>query len=148
MPELPRPSVSALADIASNCSVDALVNPATITVAAGEAAEVTFTVTCIRELAGRILFSANVDPFDRYDIYIMNADGSDRIQLTDTPDRLELGAVLSPDGTRIAYSRFEPSSGEQIFIMNADGSDQVQLTDDAAGGFDPAWSPDGRVLPP
>jgi hypothetical protein len=36
------------------------------------------------------------------EIYIENADGADRIQLTNTPDKAEAGPVWSPDGSRIA----------------------------------------------
>lgn len=36
------------------------------------------------------------------EIYVENADGTDRIQLTDTPDKAEAGPVWSPDGSRIA----------------------------------------------
>jgi Tol biopolymer transport system component len=36
------------------------------------------------------------------DIYIENADGSDRMRVTDTPDIREGGPVWSPDGQRIA----------------------------------------------
>jgi Tol biopolymer transport system component len=50
----------------------------------------------------------------------------------------------SPDGTMIAYSRFEPDSARcsrctDIWVMNADGTDQRRL----APGRRPVFSPDG-----
>ncbi|KPJ62309.1 hypothetical protein AMJ44_15810 [candidate division WOR-1 bacterium DG_54_3] len=38
------------------------------------------------------------------DIYIENADGTDRKQITDTPDAMEGNPVWSPDARRIAYT--------------------------------------------
>jgi hypothetical protein len=136
-----------LGDVASNCSLGGLANPMIATVVAGETSEVTFALSCtaLAEPTGRIFFSANITGEEPYDLYVINADGSDRIQLTDTPDELELGAVVSPDGTRISFSRLE-ESGEQIYVMNADGSNPVQLTDNDDGGFDPTWSPDGSRI--
>jgi len=40
------------------------------------------------------------------DIYIENADGTGRIQITDTPDEFEVYPVWSPDGTKIACTGY------------------------------------------
>jgi len=133
-----------LGDIASNCSLGSLSNPVSVTVTPGETNVVTFAITCtVVQATGRILFSGNVTGVDRTDLYIMNADGSNRSQLTATPDIQELNPVLSPDGTRIAFTRFQ-AGVEQIFVMNADGSNPIQLTDDS--GLHPSWSPDGSTI--
>ncbi|TCO55782.1 DUF11 domain-containing protein [Actinocrispum wychmicini] len=59
----------------------------------------------------------------------------------------------SPDGTRLAVTRFETAGGrriERIWLANADGSDAapMPLADRAPGDWeiDPDWSPDGRSI--
>jgi len=41
--------------------------------------------------------------FTAADLFATRADGGARVQLTDTPDALEMNPAWSPDGTRIAY---------------------------------------------
>lgn len=137
----------ALGDIASNCSLGGLANPAPVTVVPGETSEVTFAITCtnVAEPTGRILFSGNLTGVELTDLYVMNVDGSNRSQLTATPDLQEFNPVLSPDATRIAFTRYEEGV-EQIFVMDADGSNPVQLTDVEDGGVHPTWSPDGSRI--
>ncbi len=69
-------------------------------------------------------------------ICIMNADGSNRKQLT-TSAKSESDPTWIEGGKRIAYI-----SGGQVWSMNPDGSDRKQLTNDKIGidGF--KFSPD------
>jgi Tol biopolymer transport system component len=60
--------------------------------------------------------------------------------------------VWSPDGQRIAFSRFDGLRYD-IYLMNADGSNIVRRTSSGGnegnvtpGYHSPAWSPDGRWL--
>lgn len=88
------------------------------------------------------------------EIFVMNADGTNQIQLTDSPDVTEhyLAPDWSPDGTKIAFARsFLTDSGReiQIYVMNADGTNHIQLTEkeeNVMGSTDPSWSPDGKKI--
>jgi len=88
--------------------------------------------------------------FTRYganasDIYVMNADGSGIVQLTNTPGNDDQPA-WSPDGSKIAFSSTRDGNHE-IYVMNAtDGSGLVRLTNDPLWDDHPAWSPDGAKI--
>lgn len=76
-------------------------------------------------------------------IEVMNADGSNRRQVTAGPN--DLAPVFSPDGTRIVFTR---SVGFQsdVFTMNRDGSGERPLVQSA--GFDVASDWQARPLSP
>lgn len=57
-----------------------------------------------------------------YDIWAINADGTDMRRLTATSDS-DAYPVYKPDGSRIAFIR-----GNELWTMNPDGSDQQQVT--------------------
>ncbi|MCY4473859.1 MAG: hypothetical protein OXC83_00275, partial [Chloroflexi bacterium] len=90
----------------------------------------------------RIAFVSDRDGDD--DIYVMNADGSGVVRLTDN-DADDFSPAWSPDGGRIAFVS-DRDGNEDIYVMNADGSGVVRLTDNDGWDFDPAWSPDGRRI--
>jgi Tol biopolymer transport system component len=62
----------------------------------------------------------------RYQIYLMNADGSGVIPLTNSSGENRAPA-FSPDGRRIAFISTRDES-DQIYVMNADGSNASRLT--------------------
>jgi hypothetical protein len=85
-------------------------------------------------------------------IWVMNADGSGRVELTAAhPTEAEGQPTWSPDGERIAYTGHLPSgnASSDIWVMNADGSNPMNLTNTSDfGNYDdsPAWSPDGKRI--
>src|SRR5438094_3798351 len=91
---------------------------------------------------GRIAFVSR-EGNAQSDIYTMNPDGSDRQQLTFSQE-YEAEPVWSPDGTKIAFARYNNGFSE-IFVMNADGSDQRRLTQ-SRSDYSPTWSPDGMKI--
>ncbi len=77
-----------------------------------------------------------------YEIYVMNADGSEQIRLTNDP-ATDVSPAWSPDGRRLAFPS-ERNGSYGIYVMNADGSRQTRLTN--YRDYSPAWSPDGRRI--
>jgi Tol biopolymer transport system component len=79
------------------------------------------------------------------DVWIMNADGTGQKNLTNTPPGpSESDPAWSPDGSKIAFSRFDDT--RNIYTVNSDGTgDEHQLTD-TGYNLDPNWSPDGSKI--
>jgi Tol biopolymer transport system component len=85
------------------------------------------------------------------DVYVMDVDGTDRTNLTDTPDFLEFQPSWAPSGAQITFVRQLPGEiiSEQldIFVMDANGQiPATNLTNTDASERDPAWSPDGTKI--
>jgi len=84
-----------------------------------------------------------------YDIFVMNADGGGRRQLTNTGSA-DMEPTWSPDGTKIAFVSntfaLDGQSDYEIWVMNADGSDQHPITNNSSSETQPAWSPDGSKI--
>ena len=81
---------------------------------------------------------------DRWEstLWIMNADGSRKRELTKGS-----GAIWSPDGTRIAFTRQGDPEGTQIFVrwMDAEGAEtQISRLERSPGSL--RWSPDGTQI--
>jgi Tol biopolymer transport system component len=75
----------------------------------------------------------------RPDIYVMNADGSDRKQLTHHRARDE-NPDWSPDGTQIAFYS-ERVGNAEIYVMNADGLQERRVTRDPWYDQAVRWEP-------
>ena len=82
------------------------------------------------------------------EIYVMNADGSNLIQLTDLGDQNK-DIAWSPDGSRIAFSSKRGGgsvANYEIYVMDADGSNVIRLTNNFTWDSLPIWSPDGLQI--
>ena len=79
-----------------------------------------------------------------YEIYVMDADGSNQQRLTQNPGH-ESDPSWSPDGERIAFASNRDGNYE-IYVMDADGKNQQRLTRNPARDWYPSWSPDGERI--
>lgn len=82
---------------------------------------------------------------DGGDIWVMNPDGGGRTQLTSGPET-DYGPDWSPDGTRIAFTRFTSGSGYSLHVMSADGGNRESIAAAGSDFFGPSWSPDGARI--
>jgi hypothetical protein len=89
---------------------------------------------------GKIAFISNREG-GNWDIYVMNADGSEQTRLTNNPAS-DTTPDWSPDGTKIAFTSYRPGDGE-VFVMNADdGSEQTNISNNrGSADGDPDWGP-------
>ncbi|MGM9487875.1 InlB B-repeat-containing protein [Ideonella sp. YS5] len=81
------------------------------------------------------------------DIWTMESDGSNAVNITNTPEVSEYAPVWSPDGLRIAFSRGLPDDYlRDLWVMDQDGANQINVTNDPGWTFGPTWSPGGTQL--
>lgn len=62
------------------------------------------------------------------DIIIMDSDGTNRENLTNTPTLAEAWPSFSPDGTKIAFIASTLTDTYDFYIMDVDGKNRVKLT--------------------
>jgi len=91
----------------------------------------------------KIAFSSGQD--GNGEVYVMNADGANPINLTHYNRGMDSHPIWSPDGKKIAFSSYRDGNWE-IYVMNADGTNPFNLTNNQAGDSDPVWSPDSQKI--
>jgi hypothetical protein len=89
--------------------------------------------------AEKIVFDSLPDGINN-EIFIMNADGSNRTNLTSNTQRLDYDPAFSPDGTKLAFTFTPYGYGSEIYTMNAaDGTGQTNLTNNSVFDDNPSW---------
>jgi Tol biopolymer transport system component len=93
----------------------------------------------------RIVFASNRD--GDWDIYSMEVNGNNLVQLTDHPASDEFPAC-SPDGRRIAFisERHGPPNLPNLYVMDRDGNNVIRLTNSDSREGRASWSPDGTKI--
>lgn len=93
----------------------------------------------------RIAF-ISTNPGGAYQVFLMNADGSGRTQLT-TGTAAKLEPAFSPDGTQVAFvaNSFDTDGQTdlEIWAIGTDGTGLRQITSNTVPDTSPAWSPAG-----
>ena len=90
----------------------------------------------------KIVFTSRRD--GNFEIYIMNPDGSDQINLTQHRAK-DSAPVWSPTGEQILFVS-DRGGIEDLYLMDADGTNVRQVFKKLIGREFPTWSPDGKAL--
>ena len=94
------------------------------------------------DVEGEIAFVSDRD--GSFQIYLMNADGSDVRQLTHGPGG-NAKPAWSPDGSTIAFTS-DRDGNREIYIMRSNGLGQLNVTNNPDDDHAPAWSPDSSAM--
>ncbi len=82
-----------------------------------------------------------------WELYTMNADGSEPNNLTKTPELDELYPHVSPDGSKICFVVDEGTNRRNkvrsVYYMNIDGTGRVEV---ARNARESCWGPDGKSI--
>lgn len=82
----------------------------------------------------------------KYEIYVINSDGSNLRRLTDT-ESAEDHPAWSPNGKKIMFDADYDGDGfYEIYTLDVDGSNLTRLTSSAANDQFADWSPDGSQI--
>jgi Tol biopolymer transport system component len=83
---------------------------------------------------------------ENWELYVMDVDGSNLVNLTNTPDLDEMYPHVSTDGTKVCFVVDEETGGTKVrnvYYMNIDGTSRVKVAENAR---EPCWSPDGKTI--
>jgi hypothetical protein len=102
----------------------------------------------LKSVPFRIIYETlrKTDGKENWELFIMNADGSNSTNLTRTKDTDEMYPHASPDGTRVCFVADEGTGRNKVrnvYYMNIDGTGRVKVADNAR---QPCWGPDGKTI--
>src|SRR5947209_7383356 len=98
----------------------------------------------LKKERARIAYESYVD--NNWEIFVMNADGSNAVNLTKTPNEHEHYPQVSPDGKKIAFT-VDVGEGRDtvrsLWVMDVDATHRKKLVDHAR---EPFWAPDSKTI--
>jgi Tol biopolymer transport system component len=102
----------------------------------------------LKEIPFKIVYETyrETDGKKNWELYLINVDGSNLVNLTNTPNVDELYPHASPDGTKICFVADEGTGSRKarnVYYMNIDGTGRVKVADNAR---QPCWGPDGKTI--
>ena len=98
----------------------------------------------LKELPFKIAYETYTN--DNWEIFVMNADGSNPVNLTKTPKVHEHYPQISPDGKKICFVADEGEGSDTVrtlYVMDTQGRHRKKIADHAR---EPFWSPDSKVI--
>ncbi|HLB74861.1 MAG TPA: hypothetical protein VJJ98_12640 [Sedimentisphaerales bacterium] len=102
----------------------------------------------LKELGFKIVHESlrQTDGKENWELILINADGSNPVNLTKTADSSEMYPHASPDGSKVCFVADEMVGGEKVrnvYYMNIDGTGRVKVADNAR---QPCWSADSKKI--
>ena len=79
------------------------------------------------------------------EIYIMNPDGSDQVNLSQHP-AADFDPAWAPNGKQIMFSSDRDGGVFDLYLMDADGRNVQKVFKNSAYRRNPTWSPDGKQI--
>src|SRR4030042_2058346 len=102
----------------------------------------------LEQIPFKILYETcrETDGSNNWELYMINADGSNPVNLTHTADIDEMYPHVSPDGTKISFV-IDAGTGRRkvrsVYYMNIDWTKRVKVADNAR---QPCWGPDSQSI--
>jgi len=102
----------------------------------------------LQEIPYKIVYETyrKTDRKRNWELYMINADGSNPVNLTLSPDVDEMYPHVSPDGMKICFVADEGKGRRKVrnvYYMNVNGSGRTKVAENAR---QPCWSPNGKFI--